>query len=505
MTTGHARAAADAAEPFTPEPPRPLRRATPPAEPFPLDALGDVLGLAANGIQDRVQAPAAICAQSVLAAATLAVQGHADVELPTGHRRPVSGYFVTVAETGERKSACDAEALWPIRKREAALRERHDAAMFAWLNDRDAWAKQRDQILADKSKNAAREAKRIALETLGPPPTQPLDPLLSCPEPTFEGLCKMMPNGQPSLGLFSAEGGQFIGGHGMSADHRIKTAAALSGLWDGEPVKRVRAGDGVMVLPGRRLSLHLMAQPNVAAMLLSDESLRDQGLLSRILVAAPAPTAGTRLWRDPKPESDAAIKRYGARLLDVLETPLPLAEGTTNELRPRVLPLSRSAVVTWTTFADHVERLIGPDGALAPIRGLGNKLAEHAARLAGVLALVDDLHVAEVGDRDLAAGIELVEHYAGEALRLADDGASNPDLRLAERTLAWLRTGWPEAAVSLPDLYQRGPRAIRDQATARRMVGILEDHGWLARLPRGALVAGTFRREVWKIAKEAVL
>ena len=42
------------------------------------------------------------------------------------------------------------------------------------------------------------------------------------------------------MGVFSAEGGQFIGGHGMSEDNRLKTAAALSGVWDGEPIKRVR-------------------------------------------------------------------------------------------------------------------------------------------------------------------------------------------------------------------------------------------------------------------------
>lgn len=505
MTVHDARAVAEAAEIMTPEPPRPLRRETPPAESFPVEALGDVLGAAALGVHDRVQAPVAICAQAVLGAATLAVQGHADVELPTGHRRPVSGYFVTIAETGERKTACDGEALWPIRKREAALRERHDGALFAWTNDRDAWTKQRDQILADKSKNASREAKRAALDTLGPPPAPPLDPLLTCPEPTFEGLCRMMPTGQPSLGLFSAEGGQFIGGHGMSADHRLKTAAALSAFWDGEPVKRVRAGDGVMVLPGRRLALHLMVQPAVAAALLSDPMLRDQGLLSRILVAAPASASGTRLWREPKPESDAAIKRYGARLLSILETPFPLAEGRANELRPRVLPLAPKARAAWVAFADHIERLIAPDGPLAPIRGLANKLPEHAARLAAVLALTDDLNAPEVAERHVAVGIELAQHYASEALRLADEGKTDPDLRLGERTLAWLVASWTEPLISLRDLYRLGPNPIRDQATARRIVGILEDHGWLAHLPRGAIVAGTFRRDVWRIACEAAV
>lgn len=62
--------------------------AIPPADPFPIDALGDVLGAAAKGINDRVQAPMAMCGQSILGAATLAAQGHADVELPSDGDRP---------------------------------------------------------------------------------------------------------------------------------------------------------------------------------------------------------------------------------------------------------------------------------------------------------------------------------------------------------------------------------------------------------------------------------
>src|SRR5215469_7240689 len=72
------------AEDVKPEPPRPLMRELPPADPFPVDALGEVLVTAARAIHDRVQAPLAICGQSVLAAAALANQGHADVELPIG-------------------------------------------------------------------------------------------------------------------------------------------------------------------------------------------------------------------------------------------------------------------------------------------------------------------------------------------------------------------------------------------------------------------------------------
>jgi hypothetical protein len=65
----------------SPDPKRPLYRSLPPPPPFPMHAMGH-LRYPAEAIQMRTQAPAAICAQSVLASATLAVQAHRDVELP---------------------------------------------------------------------------------------------------------------------------------------------------------------------------------------------------------------------------------------------------------------------------------------------------------------------------------------------------------------------------------------------------------------------------------------
>src|SRR3546814_7716352 len=78
----------------------------------------------------------------------------------------------------------------------------------------------------------------------------------------------------------------------MSDESRLRTGAGLSSFWDGTPVKRVRGGDGVSILKGRRLSLHVMVQPGIAEGLLADPMLQQQGLPSRLLVAAPASIAG---------------------------------------------------------------------------------------------------------------------------------------------------------------------------------------------------------------------
>lgn len=503
---------AEFAKSLSPERPRPLRRDPPPPEAFPVDRLGSVLCAAAAAIGDRVQCPPAICAQAVLGAATLATQAHADVELPTGQKRPVSNFFITVAGSGERKTSADKEALWPIDKHQATLRTEYDAELPKYRNKLDAHETARKRILDDK-KRTDPVAIELALADLGPPPGQPLAPILVMSAPTLEGLHKLYPTSGPSLGIFASEGASFVGGHGMSDDAKLRTAAGLSDLWDGAPITRIRGGDGASVLTGRRLAAHLMMQPDVGARLLFDRVLVDQGLTSRLLVSAPASAAGTRLWRQPSPDSQAALDRYGARLLTILETEPMTADTDRRELRPRALPLAPAARSAWIGFVNTIERQLADGQALAPIRGFANKMPEHAARLAAVLALVDNLDAGDVSGHHIAAAIELVQHYAAEALRLYDAGQMAPELEAAVALLDWLNGPWNpevkclgptprEKLVSLPDIYQRGPSRFRDQKSARSAVRTLEDHGWLAKADGAPfIINGATRRDAWAVWK----
>ena len=501
MSIDHIKVVHEAASEFEPEPPRPLRRQPPHYDPYPVEALGEVLGPATLAIHDKVQAAPAICAQSVLGAAALAVQGHADVVLPTGDIRPVSLFLITVAASGERKTTADERALVPVRAREEALRDAHKHDVVTYKSESDVWEKHRTDILKNK-KFKTRQETAGALKALGSPPDPPLVPMLTAPEPTYEGLVRLLTEGHPSVGVFSSEGARLIGGHAFSREHRLKTAGGLSEVWEGQPIRRVRAADGSSVLPGRRVSLHLMFQPGVAMELLMDPMLEDQGLLSRMLVTHPPPATGTRQWHEPAPESKVAIEAYYERILSILNAPLPLKAGTANELEPRQLPLSKAARELWIGLVDGVEEHIGPCGHFEPIRAFANKLPEHATRLAAVMALVHDLDCAEVSDTDMDAGIRLAAYYADEGRRLMETGATNPDLALAERLLEWLHDDWKNELVTLPNIYQRGPYAIRDKQTASRIVAILVDHEWLIPVEGRVKIEGVYRREVWKIVEE---
>ncbi|MDP2046839.1 MAG: DUF3987 domain-containing protein, partial [Deltaproteobacteria bacterium] len=250
--------------------PEPLRRPPEPGEPFPIDVLGRILAPAASTMHDIIKAPAAICGQAVLATTNLVVQGFADVDMD-GRSFPLSENFLSVAVSGDRKSAADRAALTPVDAHGKVLMEAYKRDFSRYENDLLLWKKIREEAL--KKPNGRKEA----LDDLPPAPPVPHYPQLTTEEPTYEGLVKLLAVGWPSVGLFSDEAGRFFGGYAMSTDHRLKTLAGLSALWDGRPITRTRGGDGASTLYGRRVCAHLLMQPMVAENILADPLAHDQG------------------------------------------------------------------------------------------------------------------------------------------------------------------------------------------------------------------------------------
>lgn len=473
--------------------PLPLRREIPAGAPFPVDALGAELKAVAVILNQSIQAPMAMCCQSLLAASNLAVQGHADVMID-GRRFPTSEFFLSIGESGERKTAVDRLALAPHREHERSL-----AARYA--HDDEEYQKLKalyDKEWGDSLKKGKATDCQDALDALPERPQPPLQPILLTEEPTYEGLVKLLAVGQPSMGLFADEGGRLIGGYGMSAENQLKTAAGLSELWDGKRISRVRSGDSTLLMYGRRVCMHVMAQPLVARQLLGNKIMADQGLLSRFLLSWPVSTVGSRFYRAVDLGQDLTIQGYNEGMKRILETCPHLKEGTRNELEPRPLGLCATAKAIWIKAHDNFEHQLGPDGALGSIRGFGNKAAEHALRIAGTLCLVEDLDAGELAERHVEAGIAIVRYYLSEALRLHQAAADDPDLEMAEKVLAWARC-IPGRRFHLAQVYQYGPAAVRDAKTARRILQVLEEHFYVFHVGR-AEVDGRMRKDAWELA-----
>jgi hypothetical protein len=362
---------------------------------------------------------------------------------------------------------------------------------------RSAWDKARQTALGGKDGSINDRAK--AAMDCGPEPAAPIRPLMICQEPTAEGLVRALRLDAPTQGLFSDEGGRMLGGHAFSVENQLRTLTTLSCAWDGTPISRTRGGDGNTLLFGKRVSLHLMVQPAVSDVLFGSELALSQGMLSRCLTVYPESTIGRRPYRETALNQTPAFLRYFARMSELLERPWPLRDGGENELEPRRLVLRPDAKAKWILFHDHIESLCADGRELASIRGLAAKGAEHCLRLSGALTTIDQ--VEQIQLRHIEAAILLVEHYLSEALRLFEAASDAPDLRLAEKLLRWLtsRCSRNSRYFYPVQIYQQGPRPIRDKATAQRVLGVLFEHGWIRPVTTAVEIDGSMRRNAWEL------
>ncbi|TNC43162.1 DUF3987 domain-containing protein [Rubellimicrobium rubrum] len=484
--------------PYRPDGPQPLVREVPPSRPYPVEALGPLR----EAVQVMTGAPVAIPGQSALSIASLAVQAHADLEA-LGGLAPLSIYALTIAESGARKSSCDRPQTEALREHEREASRAQREEVTAWQNRHALWKGERDRILTEarKGKGEKRAAARADLDALGREPAAPPSQDRTVTEPTFAELTRLFAEGQPSLGIFSDEGGQFLGGHGMGAENRQKTLAALNDLWGGNPIRRTRAGEGAYTLHGRRLAVHLMVQPVVARAFMADALAGSTGFLPRFLWCEPPSTIGTRLSATLRTDP-APIAAFGARLRTILAQFLPMADPETRELALRALPLSPEACALLVRFSDHVEARQAVGGDLAHVTGYASKAAEQAARIAGALTLWADLEAAEVRPDTMADAKRLAQFYLSEAARLADAATLSTETARAEALRRWLVETWPHADVTTREVVQSGPNALRETKVARATLQVLEHHGWLEPLEAGSAVRGASRKEAWRILRE---
>jgi hypothetical protein len=149
-----------------------------------------------------------------------------------------------------------------------------------------------------------------------------------------------------------------------------------------------------------------------------------------------------------------------------------------NELEPRTLTITAEAASAWRAFYDHVEGQCGPGNDLRPVQDFAAKVAEHAARIAGVLTIVDDFRAKEIGTDPMHAALTLADWYVNEAVRLQRAARTDSRLLRAQHLLEWMQ-GRSAEDIGFRDIVQFGPSSVRMKAAAADALSILIAHGWV--------------------------
>lgn len=427
---------------------------------FPLDALGPVLGPAARSIARIVQVPDVMAAASVLASASLAAQPLADVRLPHGVL-PLSLFMMTSASSGDRKTATD------------------NAANKVFLDMRQARARELAKLEQDYAQDRAGGQRS---DRSLPRPSVDV-PIVG--KATVEALQRALKS-QSSIGLFTSEGGEFLGGHSMRDERRASGLAWYLTAWDGGDLTDMTVTHGTSMLVGRRVAMHVLLQPVLLTKLLSDPLASQQGLIPRLLISEPKSLAGTRLYKPEDVSKDADVQNYYDVIRTLAQTEPPTAgAGDPYELIPRELCIGPAALEAWTAFYNETECEQATGRSLEGVRGFAGKVADHAARIAGVLAMVSDPRTYEVDEASMRGAIAIANFFLLEHLRLTGASIENAHLDRLRLLIDWLRTRGP--SVSAKEILQHSPRAVRDLKASgiHALIEELQRRGYIRKAGEG--------------------
>lgn len=485
MSIAEARAAFDAAEDFCMPDPVPL---TAPAEmprPYPVAALQPVMRDAVLTYQAYGQQPLPLVASSALSVASLATQGLADVARDRNLVGPISINTLTIANSGERKTSCDRRMARAAREWEAERRLAMAPEIAAAQAKAAARQAEKDGLLAkirtsagkgsvsDAADVDAMQQRLVALEKAAAP--VPVKPSLFNEDVTAERLAEEIALGWPSTSVWSDEGGLVIGSHAFSDESAMRYLGLANRLWDGLPFERKRATTKSFVVRGRRrVTYSLMMQEVVFRRLLAAGGgiARSIGFLARFLLAAPASTMGTRLYREADLEA-ATLAAFDARVRTLLDLPLPI-EGDAMVLTPLVLPLSAAARRIWIDYHDDVELELSREGEYGDVADIAAKSAENAARIAAILHVFEHGPGGEISVDLMEAGAQVAAWHLYEARRIVSTREVPAAVKDAQLLLDWLLRK-DSNAIEPREILHRGPNRLRDKARRDAAIEVLRE------------------------------
>lgn len=379
--------------------------------PFPHALPSPNLNAVLRGVIDNTGVPIDLAAVATLAATSIAAQDRFDVEGPVRSVVPLAIFGLVVAASNERKSTVMKLVLKSVNHFEQqgltafeANQSEHRAAHAIWKAKRAG--AERAIVKAVERGNDSSTLESAFAELVASEPQLPRPPRLLFENVTVEALLDAMGSGSPSAGLISAEGSNFFGGSIGSL------LAPLCSLWSGDPLRVDRVTKPPVVLTGdQRLTGCIMTQPEPLQEFMKKHGAKAEGLgfTARFLVCQPVSKQGFR------PVYDGPVHSPGLENFDTL-----VANLLAMPRKPRAtLHLSAPARQRMYNFTVWCESMSHPASIFADIRSAVGKSPEQAARLAGLLHIIEGGSAdTQISEMTMASAIDLAVWFLKEFKRM---------------------------------------------------------------------------------------
>ncbi|WP_160328330.1 YfjI family protein [Pseudomonas sp. EpS/L25] len=433
-----------------------------------------------------------------LGAITTACHGRIDLEMPPGYQTPTSLMLLTIADSGERKTATQDYFFSRIHELDNSARRADESAANDYRIKLQIWHTKKRQLereynkFTSKDKTIAQIALTTLEEHLKSEPKLERSGAFLYEDTTPQALVQMLDSHNPYGCLLTSEANSIFNGKALGELDKLNT------LWDGGTVNIGRITRGNINLEGARLTLSIMAQPSVISRFMAKrgEEARGTGFLARFLVAKPRSMAGNRISKTNQKQEKIRHQQFNNKIENCIQS--------STKTNRQVLRFSEPAVDFWHKCEEQLEEEMRENGLHQFSKDHASKLLENASRLSA------NLHAFE-RDRDEDIEIELatlefcwkfaricskhfLKHLAGEPQLVTDteslvqhliknfplrvyrqesyDSNQNQSVSMPEQPPPYLENG-ERYTFSLSDIKQKGPSKLRGIAGNDRLEAAL--------------------------------
>lgn len=444
-------------------------------------------------VAHAVQAPWPLALNSTLAAATTAVQALIDVETPLGHVRPVSNFFVAIAESGSRKTAVDKMLSKPIKDRQDELQRRfRDEVMPAHQRALEVWEAKVNRL---KRKHADRrcsdaEAEQVLADLnvlLAEKPQPPREPQFIYRDFTGPALMEGLAYKRRQALVSSSDASSVLNGHAF------RQLADLNLMWDGDDHVVNRAGRESIRISEPRLTIDLAVQmAPYRDFLLKGDKARSTGFAARCLTCMPDSLMGSRFTNLSQSSDPRALEAFYQRVGDLLT----LAEERMDAhgyVERTVVKFSEQAAWAWRDWVNQeIEPNLCEGGTFRSVSDQASKIGEIACRMAAVFAFFESGgEVITVPTFQMAKDLCMKYLFSFKALvegqiERIQQGQLNSMLvawlhqRFLQVVLSNFHNGRNDfVAIEKNHIRTYGPNALRNKATLTTTLEMLAHEGWI--------------------------
>ncbi|EHP4120340.1 DUF3987 domain-containing protein [Escherichia coli] len=288
---------------------------------------------------------------------------------------------MTLAESGERKTAVDKLLMEPLYQQEMLLYSRHKNELTTWKNKEELLKAQKKALLSKLNKElrkGADESETLRqLEALQKNRGEkPVRYKFIFNDATTAAIKDQLCGQWRSVGIMSDEAGIIFDGYTLSE------LPFINKMWDGSVLSVDRKNEPEQMIENARMTLSLMVQPGLFDRYMERKGsvARDSGFLARCLISKPATTQGKRFINGAVTPG-GSLTAFHERLME-------LARGSIEKSSKDERYCLHFSPEAQKIFIDHynvLEQDLSPSGPLSQFRGHVSKKTENIVRIAALL------------------------------------------------------------------------------------------------------------------------